>query len=143
MSFDCAPETSPCRTPSLQSDGIDPLRETVAGRERSGNRDPVKSCFGQRAASSQLVLGSACGQPHAGVGDWFNAFALLDVLLIGALGIHRVRGAGANPKPTGSGISTHRAKGIDRDRVSHSFAAYSSVRPGVPQLPTPGSDCSR
>ena len=45
------------------------LAVTVAFREQAGNRDPVKSEFGQQAASSQLVLGSACGQPHAGDGS--------------------------------------------------------------------------
>jgi hypothetical protein len=49
---------------------------------------------------------------------------------------------GGQSKGNGVGHSTHRAKGNQRDRVSHSLLACSCVRPGVPQfgkqLPAPG-----
>ena len=61
----CAPETSPCRTASRQSDGIDLLAEGRRSTgDAGGNRDPLQRWANlSEAASSQLVLGSSCGPP--------------------------------------------------------------------------------
>ena len=108
------PETSPCRTPSRQSDGIDPCGDGCWPRSIRESR-PGK--VGVRSASRIVPVSAWLGVRAASCGRWFNGFALLDTLLIRCVGRSPGPRRGGQSKSNGVGHSTHRAKGIDRDRV--------------------------
>jgi len=98
---------------------------------REESRPPSGRGDCRQTASSQLVFGSACGPPRRAIGSSHLRYSWK----------HRFHGAGANPKPMGSGFATQRAKGIRRDHVPLLCGLF--VRsPWLPQfgqqLPAPG-----
>jgi hypothetical protein len=110
-------------TPS-QGDGLG--RRLIVGIETHNSRGDCS-----KAASAQLVRGSACGPLKRAMVRRFRMSS-------SAAGPRR----GGQSKGNGVGHSTHRAEGNQRDQMSHSLLACSCVRPGVPQfgkqLPAPG-----